>query len=650
MMSWSHGLYSLLALPLLFVIYLVFQPDHQPLQQKPMQQRRNKVFADLTSNKFTRESDGTYGMWSYHGIAHESHADQTEFIYNADLLSHDGSIHTSITSAVYPLMGLTSDMDPVYQEYLILQAKAVGIDGFILEWGYREHQSNVALLSLLQVAKKYKPFNIGINWCDHWLTVDMKNKSSEQIVEKFHADLQYLYDSIFNTHSDLTPMYGSHPIIFLFGDGLSATQFSDILSRPLHLLDDLSTPIWIGSYLNFASTSERWSEWKDLINGTYGWVPNVRRPTPPSMSQWDYYSTTEDTVAYQQNVTNHGSNCVSEVAGCVMWCGSVSPGMDNRGCAGWGRELRYVPRHNLTTHKSSNDLQWEFYLASKKQPDVIVLPTINDFPEATTILPLKNSTFTALYSTLNHTSSWKNVSLDMRGVTLPMQWFTDYKKAEFYNMTDKLNVSNIFHLLESVAVLIGHQDYVQANNTVQIIRQGFSKLERKLTVNTINITGPSKELYGTVPPVFRDNSTYINSTTGLFMALTEDYAMMLRAHNYKGLLRFDYQLLEPKFSHLIVRSSSKRQSMSPGNSYAFYSRNSPSQSGYKVKADFAEVCNLMVKTPGKWKSAVVHLYKSNQSWDHSGKHASDLHFATDASFLLRNISMSFQLYKVKNGR
>ena len=53
----------------------------------------------------------------------------------------------------------------------------------------------------------------------------------------------------------------------------------------------------------------------------------------------------------QKNVSEHGSNCVSDIPGCVMWCGSVSPGMDNRGCAGWGQELRYVPRENKTTHK-----------------------------------------------------------------------------------------------------------------------------------------------------------------------------------------------------------------------------------------------------------------------------------------------------------
>ncbi len=73
----------------------------------------------------------------------------------------------------------------------------------------------------------------------------------------------------------------------------------DVLNRPLHLPDYLDTPIWIGSFLYFASSSTQWSKWKDLINGTYGWVPNKRRPTPPSMSQWDFYSTTGDTLVYQ---------------------------------------------------------------------------------------------------------------------------------------------------------------------------------------------------------------------------------------------------------------------------------------------------------------------------------------------------------------
>ena len=72
-----------------------------------------------------------------------------------------------------------------------------------------------------------------------------------------------------------------------------------VLSMPLSLPPGMSTPIWIGSYLNFASSPTLWDEWGGLLNGTFGWAPFIEKPTPPGMSEWDYYGTLEDAVEYQ---------------------------------------------------------------------------------------------------------------------------------------------------------------------------------------------------------------------------------------------------------------------------------------------------------------------------------------------------------------
>lgn len=50
-------------------------------------------------------------------------------------------------------------------------------------------------------------------------------------MDKFHKDLQYLFDNIFSKYTDLIPMYGNHPIIFLFGGGLTADQFTGMSER-----------------------------------------------------------------------------------------------------------------------------------------------------------------------------------------------------------------------------------------------------------------------------------------------------------------------------------------------------------------------------------------------------------------------------------
>ena len=48
-----------------------------------------------------------------------------------------------------------------------------------------------------------------------------------------------------------------------------------------------------------------------------------------------------------------------------------------------------------------------------------------------------------------------------------------------------------------------------------------------------------------------------------------------------------------------------------------------------------------------WESAVVALHKANQAWDHSAKHSSDLYFVADSPFLLRNISLEFQVFSAR---
>ncbi|XP_038065989.1 uncharacterized protein LOC119736056 isoform X2 [Patiria miniata] len=580
-------------------------------------------------------------------MAAESHADQTVFTYNADLLSSDGSRHVSIASTLYPWMGLTSDLDPLFQEYLFLQARAAGIDGFLLEWGHMNHSSNTALRQLLRIAKKYGAFTLAINWCDHWLTTELKNKTSGEVVDAFHRNLQYLIDTVFILGPEVVLYHGNHPVIFIFGGGLTSEQFKDLLAKPLRLPPDMTTPIWIGSYLNFASGPALWGEWGGLLNGTFGWAPFIEKPTPANMSEWDYYGTLEDAVQYQRNLSKFGNDCVA-TGSCVLWCGSASPGFDNRGCAGWGRSLRYLPRRDLQTHRRSTyNAQWEFYIGLASSPDVIIIPTMNDFPEATVILPT-GPAMDALHSTAWLSAKWKNISADTTGVSLPASWFSLYRQAIFYQRTPHLNVSHIISALNQTASLINNTLYAEASSSLHIIRKDLQKLASRLKVTNLTFDLPSEGLYPTVKPTTQNGSYVVSKTDGLFLAVEETKAAMLRAANFKGLLRFEYRLQKETFSHLKVYSSTSRQNKPPRKELLVsrYSESGREKEVFVKHGDFAEVCDIMVTSSGAWESAVVALLKVNQAWDHTAEHSSDLYFVADESFLLRNISLEFQVFSV----
>ncbi|XP_077980135.1 uncharacterized protein LOC144435413 [Glandiceps talaboti] len=612
-------------------------------------QNEKLLLADITTNKLTRVHDGTWGMWSYHGIASASHANQTEFIYNADLLSKYGHHHPSIASVVYPNMGLTSDMDPVYQEYLILQAKAAKIDGFLVEWGYKGHSSDNALQSLIPLVKKHFPFKIGVNWCDHWLKMAMTNHTnSTEFIAVFHDNVQYLVDTLYSLGAGHTLIHKKSPLIFLFGDGITSKQFQDVLSRPLTLPTGMTSPVWLGNYLNFASTSTLWSKWRDLLNGTYGWVPARLRPTTSAdMKHWDFYATLQDVVTYQANISKFGEECVKSKT-CITWCATVSPGFDNRGCAGWGGTLKYLPRKDLEKHKKLlYNAQWNYI--NQTETNIVVIATMNDFPEATPILGVDGDN-EMLYRTEYWSSQWKCVKSQPVVIELPIVWFRYMKILQFYNQTRGLVVSDVLKTMDTISLLLSHGDYSLAEGILSnVIKAKIKEIENAVEVTNLTVRVPSRDMYTVYDTVVVNGSYYINHTVGLYVQMNDSIATTLQHENFKGYLEFQYKLLADNFTNLYVYSSSKRHQ--PGTEYYVLPRYDNLHVNLERKShfgDFSEVCNIMVKKPGIWQSARVQLYKQNQSWDHSGHHGADIYFITkETPFLISNLNLSFEMYTMK---
>ncbi|XP_071493302.1 uncharacterized protein [Diadema antillarum] len=613
-----------------------------------------QLFADVTSNKLTREHDGSQGLWSYHGVAVESHARQTDFIYNSDLLTSAGSRHRDIASTVYPTMGLTSDQDPVFQRYLILQARVVGIDGFLVEWGFMNHSSDDALRSFLDLTQDIPSFRIAVNWCDHWLTTELKNQSYEQVITAFHANLQYLMDTLYSSQQGIR--HENSPVIFLFGGGLTSQQLRDIQALPLHLPPGAKSPFWIGSFLNFAATPELWAEWGSLLNGTFGWAPLVEKPTSANMTEWDYYGDTDDAVQYQANVSRFGRGCVS-AGECVLWCGSVSPGFDNRGCAAWGKKLRFIPRQDLhNPERSTYDAQWEFHINTASSAEYIIVPTMNDFPEATPILPIMESSLQSLYSTSKYASIWKGQSIDTRWVGLPGEWYHLYKAMQFYNRTAGINVSALEEILEHAGKAIGQGSTQTASYLLMSAKKLLDDNVRpSVRQENLTLTVPGPAMTFSVPPSLLNGSYVINKTAKLYLQMSENTAAPVRKCNFKGLLRFQFQTLDRDLSYLRVTSSTRYTSEGRRLLKFFVSKglveeaSHQATSEYSVEADRSEVCKIYTGKDENsvWQNATVPLYKQNQAWDHSAAHGSDLVFGTNGHFLVRNISLEFTMYSLR---
>ena len=119
--------------------------------------------------RYTRAHDGKLGRWEMHAETAKSKTGRKTLCYNADFM--DAAGRHDIAAAAYPQAGMQSNLDPDYIEYQILSAKAAGIDGFFIEWGFMDHENDKLLKAMQPVAAKYG-FEIGVNWCDGWLYYD----------------------------------------------------------------------------------------------------------------------------------------------------------------------------------------------------------------------------------------------------------------------------------------------------------------------------------------------------------------------------------------------------------------------------------------------------------------------------------------------
>ena len=113
--------------------------------------------------------------------------------------------------------------------------------------------------------------------------------------------------------------------------------------------------------------------WKKVGEIPTAWLPARVRTRDQAHAEWDNYATQDDVIEFMKPFRDsiwHSNNPAYTIKS-----GFAMPGMDNRGCAGWGRgHFYYIPRNNGETYQS----MWKFCMAEKDSLDTVSYTHLNE--------------------------------------------------------------------------------------------------------------------------------------------------------------------------------------------------------------------------------------------------------------------------------
>lgn len=579
-------------------------------------QNGKKVYADFHGVRYTRQHDGKLGHWEMYANTEKSATGLKSLCYNADLIDRDG--RHQIASVSYPLVGMQSNLDPDYIEYQILSAKAAQIDGFFIEWGFKPHENDVLLREMQKVAAKYD-FEIGVNWCDGWLYYDWITKLYPEINTReaktaYMAQCyQYLVDSVFT--GPTAPMVKGMPVFYHFGPGATVDEFRKVLSQvklPLEMKQPVALRRWADwgkldndTYIPVTQSDEM-DAWKQLGEVPTAWLPARVRTRDEAHAAWDNYATEGDVVEFMKPFRD--SIWRSSNPAYTVKSGFAMPGMDNRGCAGWGRaHFFYIPRNNGETYSR----MWEFCMEEKEQLDMMFIASWSDYTEGHEIEPTVENGDRELRTTLKYAAEFKGEQADERGLTLPLELFRLRKEARFLT-NSKMDASGCHQALDKVALLISQRRYPvaigllsQIDNDVKTAKASLAVEMKRLRESDLKIQGKRK-------------SGGYNPTETVSIAFPKELVSQLQMNNHVGYLYFEY--LDKGKETLFIRSSTLREPKEP----------------------FKIVSRIRTDDTGEWKSAKVELYKDNIVYGFNMPT-----FYLKGNVIIRNLSVGYTIYTVK---
>lgn len=582
-----------------------------------------KVYADYHSARYTREHDGSLGLWKFSTVGKTSHVPNPVVNRNADLMDENG--RHELAAASYPLAGMQSELDPDYLEYQILSAKTANIDGFFVEWGYFEHASERIRQSITTIAERYD-FEIGINLCDHWLFSQLPGKrpelkSRDQLVAEFIRNYRELLHVL--AAGRTTVRFRGQPVIFLFGDGLSPEEF-DQVNRAVLGANDRPACVLIRPKLaarpGAADTlAQSWdvAPWfepargfRPGVAGFFGWVPTRARTggSGDFLRQFDRYGTIGDSLDYLK--------IVASAPGIGPHVSSATPGFDNRNCAGWGSDFSALERGDGALYRA----MWKFDLAGENRIDWVFLPTWNDWTEGSQIEPSMKDQGLFLKLTAAAAARFKGVPAEPQLTELPRRLF---RLRQRLHRLQQLGISPAPvspETLDRAGAALARHDGSAA-------RAGLDRAESALAAAEARVPVPERlvlvEDHGQLVPAPARPAEATGAPPPQLprrLRLDDAAGTALRTSDCDAVLEFEYRPTARGKLEVITDASRPRSDV----------------------GDFGIVADLNLLGPGEWQTARVQLFTRNSTWQHRLAGGNDLEFRGAAE--VRHIRLTATCY------
>ena len=547
-----------------------------------------KIYADYHGVRYTRDHDGKLGRWEMHADTRKSKTGRATICCNADFVDENG--RHDIAAVAYPRVGMQSNLDPDYIEYQILSAQAAGIDGFFVEWGFIGHENDLLLKTMQAVAAKYG-FEIGVNWCDGWLYYDWITRMHPEIntreakTDYYAVCYQYLVDHVLS--GPTAPMVNGRPVFYLFGPGAEPAEYVSAAAE-LRLPEGMKKP----------AVLRRWAEWGELVDDRYvpvrwsdeieswkrlgmiptAWLPARVRERDAEHPYWDRYARPDDLIEFMKPFRD--SVWMSADPDYVVKSGFVMPGMDNRGCAGWGAQHYYcIPRAEGDTYER----MWQFNMASKDSLDMIFIASWSDYTEGHEIEPTVENGDRELRTTLKYAAEFKQISADTTGLLLPERLFFLRKRGEELAEARR-KTAEIDAALDDAASLISRREYAQAVERLDGAEADIVALEKGLKIRTIDV--PASELRFSQQAASGEWSADPELKVYLPDPVIRE---LMAAHTHKGYLEFEYLDWASNGGYCFIYSRTERQ----------------------PKDNFSTVAKFKTDGSKQWKKVRVELMPEN---------------------------------------
>ncbi|MDE5691469.1 MAG: hypothetical protein K2I13_04560 [Alistipes sp.] len=581
-------------------------------------QNAKKVYADYHGVRYTRAHDGKLGRWEMHADTHKSATGRQRLCYNADFCDSLG--RRDLAAVASPAIGMQSDLDPHAIEYRILAAKTAGIDGFFVEWGFMGHENDLLLRAMQPVAAKYG-FEIGVNWCDGWLYYDWITRlhphivTREQKTDHYARCYQYLVDSVLS--GPTAPRVGGRPVFYLFGPGASPEEYARAVAQ-VRFPEGEPRPVVL----------RRWAEWGRLVGDRYEpvrwspdieawrrlgavpapWLPARVRPRDEAHAEWDHWASPDDCVEFMKPFRD--SVWLASDPAYSVKAGFVAPGMDNRGCAGWGAQHFYlIPRDGGRTYERL----WRFCLDSRDSLDMVFIASWSDYTEGHEIEPTLENGDRELRTTLRCAAAFKGVVPDSSGLELPARLFAARKRGVLLAAARR-KTAGADALLDRAALSIARADYADARQSLAEAEAALGALEKGLKARSLDLA--ESDLRFSREPLHG-----VRSADPELKVYFPAWALgpLMTARTHSGCLEFEF------FDG------------APDERFAFvYSRTDRAP-----KELFATVAKFRTGGSGRWKRVRVELAPGNVLYDMG----SNFTFMFKGPVRVRNVSFHYTLFR-----